>query len=66
LDVKVFQSFLEGGTKYQKGWRDLGGFDELWEMKERTGTGMRGNRDVIPRVRKLDRSVYQWEMGNWG
>jgi len=55
--VWMFQSFLEGGTKYLhevKHGRDLGGTKE-----ERKGAGscIGGNRDDIQRVRKLNTDV---------
>ena len=30
------------------------------------GSGMRGDRDDIQRVKNLNRGVQQWGMGNWG
>ena len=55
----MLQSFLEQATKYSQdieGGRDLGSRGER-EGKMGAGSGMRGDRDDIQRVRKLNRGV---------
>jgi hypothetical protein len=54
----MLQSFLEEGTKYSgevKGGRDLLGIEE--GRGKGAGSGMRGDRDDIERVRNLNTGV---------
>ena len=42
----------------------MGGREER-KRKKGAGLGMEGDRGNIQRVKKLNRGVLQWMMGNW-
>jgi hypothetical protein len=54
----MLESFLEGGKilRGDRGWEELDRREEGDEKNE-AGSGMRGYRDDIVRVRKLNRGV---------
>jgi hypothetical protein len=53
---------IKGGTE-----REGLGEREEGEGKEELGSGVGGDRGYDEqRIRKLNRGVYQWDMGTWG
>ena len=65
VDVSVLlrrgNKIISGSRGKERGGRDKGG-----EEKRGAGSGVGGNGRDVQRVRKLNRGVYQWGMGNWG